>query len=83
MPRYFFDIHDGSFARDHEGVDCPDLDAARRQVKRTLSDFAKDFLPKDGEQHSFSIVVRDEQNRSVYTATLAFNGFCLENPAAT
>jgi hypothetical protein len=80
MPRYFFDIHDGSFAHDDHGVECADLDAVRRQVKRTLSEIAKDFLPEDGEHHSFSIIVRDERNHSVYTATLAFNGFRLADP---
>jgi hypothetical protein len=36
MPRYFFDVHDGTFARDEEGVILDSLNAARKQVWTTL-----------------------------------------------
>ena len=36
MPRYFFDVHDGTFARDEDGVELESVDAARKQVWNTL-----------------------------------------------
>ena len=36
MPRYFFDVHDGTFARDDEGVELASADAARKQIWKTL-----------------------------------------------
>lgn len=74
MACYFFDIYDPDLARDDEGVECADLEAVRLQAKRTLPDIARDLLPQDGDHLFISVVVRDEQNQTVYTATLAFNG---------
>ena len=36
MPRYFFDIHDGTSIPDHEGIELESADAARKQVWSTL-----------------------------------------------
>jgi hypothetical protein len=75
MPRYFFDIHDGTFRLDEDGVECPDFDAVRREARRTLPEIAREILPEDGDHHTITCRVRDEQHETVYTATLIFNGF--------
>lgn len=74
MPRYFFDIHDGTFLLDDVGIDCANLDAVRREAKRVLPEIAREILPEDGDHHTMTVRVRDEQFETVYTATLMFNG---------
>lgn len=74
MPRYFFDIHDGTFQLDEHGVECADFDAVRREAKRALPEIARELLPQDGDHHTLTCRVRDEHNETVYTATLMFNG---------
>lgn len=74
MPRYFFDIHDGTFLLDEIGVECPDLDAVRKEAKRVLPEIAREILPEDGDHHTMTVQVRDDQYETVYTATLMFSG---------
>jgi hypothetical protein len=75
VPRYYFDIYDGIFRLDEDGVECVDFDEVRREAKRTLPEIARDFLPEDGDHHAITCRVRDERNETVYTATLIFHGF--------
>lgn len=74
MARYYFDIHDGSFEQDEQGTECADFDAVRREAKRTLPEIAREILPEDGDKHTITVRVRDEQHETVYTATLVFTG---------
>ena len=46
MPRYFFDIHDGSHTRDDEGVECADLRTVAMEAKKLLPAVAKDEVTK-------------------------------------
>jgi hypothetical protein len=39
---------------------------------QALPAIARDEIPKDGDRQSFMVMVRDENNIIVYTATLAF-----------
>ena len=74
MARYFFDIHDGGFFVDDVGVDCSTFDDVRMEAKKTLPAMAKDLLPDEGDQHTIRVIVRDESDVVVYTATLIFSG---------
>jgi hypothetical protein len=74
LPLYYFDIHDGTFRLDDDGVECADFDAVRREARRTLPEIARDILPEDGDHHTITVRVRDENHETVYTATLSFNG---------
>ncbi len=60
MAHYFFDWRDnGSLDLDEDGVDLPDLAAARAEAYRSLLERARDILPGN-ERHSLSIDVRDD-----------------------
>ncbi|MFC6738341.1 DUF6894 family protein [Methylobacterium tardum] len=83
MPRYFFDIHDGQFQRDEEGVECADFEAARREAVASLPEMARFVLPNDSDTHAFTVLVRDEGGVIVYTATLTFAGLALTNEATS
>ncbi|MHC2109403.1 DUF6894 family protein [Methylobacterium sp. CM6246] len=77
MPRYFFDIYDGGSARDDEGTELEDPTAVRQHVLRLLPDIARDEVPEDGDRRTFSVVVTDEDGKSIYTATLNYSGLWL------
>lgn len=78
MPRYYFDVTDeGGARRDAVGVECPDLAAARAEAVRVLPDIARHEMPKDGDRHLFTVIVRDGRGCPVYTATLGFAGLWL------
>jgi len=57
--KFYFDIRDGGeFTEDDAGVDLPDLNAARLQATIALTDMARDYLPRDGDERSLGIRVR-------------------------
>jgi hypothetical protein len=75
VPRYFFDIHDGpSFRRDDVGFECEGRAGVRLEAMCALPAIACDEIPKDGDRQAFTVLVRDENGATVYTATLTFAG---------
>lgn len=74
MPRYFFDIHDGALRRDEVGVVCDSLGELRREAKRILPDLAGDEIPPGGDATAYTVLVRDDRELVIYTATLSFKG---------
>lgn len=77
MPRYFFDIHDGGSTHDDTSTKCADDEAARKLAIRTLPDIARDEIPRDGDRRAFIALVRDEDGRPVFSATLSYTGVWL------
>ncbi len=78
MARFFFSIHNGGIMRDGEGAELPDVEAACAEAIRALPEIAADEIPRNGDQQHFAIVVRDEDGRAVYTATLTYLGLRLQ-----
>lgn len=75
MPRYFFDFHDGqTLRRDPIGSECDDPEAVRQEAMHALSLLAKGVIPTGGDRQAFTVLVRDENDLTVYTATLTFAG---------
>lgn len=74
MTRFFFDTDDGDFlSQDDEGMDLPDVEAARLAAMDVLPDMARDKLP-DGDRRTFSVRVRNEAGTVLYSATLDLVG---------
>jgi hypothetical protein len=70
----FFDIDDdGDMRRDDEGMDCPDIDAAREEAIQTLVGLARDILPHDGKHRTIAIVVRDLADKKLFKASLQYD----------
>ncbi len=68
MPLFHFDTIDtGTVMEDHEGVELPDVEAARKEALATLGAIAKDELP-DGDYREFVINVRDGEPTPILTA---------------
>lgn len=75
MPRYFFDIHNGpSFSRDAIGSECEGQEGIRFEAMRALPSIARDEIPKGGDRQAFTVLVRDKDDITVYSATLTFAG---------
>ena len=70
MARYFFDWRDGdNFDEDVEGMELPDLEAAKIEASRSLLEHAHD-IPPSFERQSLSIEVRDESGKSLLNIVL-------------
>ncbi len=74
MPRYYFDVRDGSgFHRDEVGDEFNGFEEAREQCQVLLPDIAREKLP-DGDLHTITCDVRDEAKRVVYRGEITFRG---------
>ncbi|MER2264443.1 DUF6894 family protein [Methylobacterium oxalidis] len=78
MPRYFFDVHDGGPEFDDTGTELSGPDEARAKARSLLPDIAREEIPKNGDQRTFTVMVRDESGHPVYSATLSFAGLQLQ-----
>jgi hypothetical protein len=72
MPRYFFDVHDGTFMPDDTGVELPNADAARKQVWNTLPAMASQREADGDMACQLRMDVRDEDGKHLFHAALAF-----------
>src|SRR5918993_5278427 len=64
MPRFYFDVADGTeTAIDEDGLDLPDLKAARANALAALKKIADAEFPYDGRD--FQVWIRDEARRQV------------------
>ncbi len=79
MPRFFFDIHDGTkLIPDDEGQEMS-FAAARQAAISALAGIARDELP-DGDHHIFVATVFDEHHKPVYRTNLTLDGNWLVEP---
>jgi hypothetical protein len=68
MPRYHFNVHNDIEARDEEGQELPDLEAARREAIRGVRSLAAEQV-QEGRlnfDHSVEVV---EGGQTVFTVT--------------
>ncbi len=71
MPRFFFDTYDGQFlARDEQGQELEDLEAAKAIAQEELPQMAMDEL-SDGDERVFMVSVRDEAGQVVMRVALS------------
>ncbi|AWN40762.1 DUF6894 family protein [Methylobacterium durans] len=78
MPRYFFDVHDGGPDVDDTGTELAGPDEAYAKAKSLLPNIAREDIPKGGDQSTFTVLVRDEDDYPVYSATLTYSGVRLQ-----
>jgi hypothetical protein len=72
MPRFFFDVHDGTFMPDEIGVELENADAARKAVWNTLPAMAAQRQADGNMACQLRMDVRDERDRHLFHAALAF-----------
>lgn len=74
MLHFYFDFDDGrSRFRDEEGIDLPDVEGARTEVLKALSEIAKDALPRS-DQQALHASVRNASGSIVYSAKVTISG---------
>jgi hypothetical protein len=71
MPRYFFHVYDDTVALDDDGMDLPDVDAARRQALAGARALICEEVTKGHVNLSHRIEVEDEEHRPVLTLPFA------------
>ena len=72
MTRYYFDLHDsddGVF-HDREGQELSDDEQARVQAAHTLTEIARDCLPKDGLLRDLRVLVRTDAHGPLWETRL-------------
>lgn len=83
MPRYFFDVHDHKgLHRDDDGVECDDLDDARKQAQTLVADVIREQVP-DGDLHEVVCEVRDFSKQPVYRVKVTLQGAIISAGAST
>lgn len=72
MPRFYFDIVDGGLTVDDVGTEYPNADAARVGAIATLPELARDVIG-EGKSREVVLLMRDESNRALFTASLTLS----------
>jgi hypothetical protein len=63
---------------DDRGFECGTPEQVRAEAMKALPAIAKDEIPNDGDRQAFTVLVKDEAGRPVYSATLTYAGLWLE-----
>ncbi|WP_404366818.1 DUF6894 family protein [Sphingomonas sp. MMS24-J45] len=67
MPRYFFDISDGSDFRDLDGSEWPDLDAAKIEAVRYSAEILREMPERVIESRAWKMAVSDDKREHLFT----------------
>ncbi|SDD94550.1 DUF6894 family protein [Belnapia rosea] len=71
MPRFFLNIRDGDFlARDDEGLEFPDLEAARAEALAAARDVLGDAIQHDQVQDTRQYEITDPSGKVLATIPL-------------
>ena len=71
MPTYFFHIRQGKYASAlSDGIELPDLEAARQEAAMMCSDMARDIVRELGQSPEWKMEVSDRDGRKLYRLTL-------------
>ncbi|TPI74955.1 hypothetical protein [Mesorhizobium sp. B2-8-9] len=72
MPVFYFHVDNGTFIPDNEGVDLPDLDAARQEAVRAAGEMINESKQSFWEHMTPWIMnVTDGQNHLLFTLQFA------------
>lgn len=67
MPRYYFDVREGTkFTPDDEGQEFDSLDAAEHEAACAAAEIGRDWLPK-GDAREITVEVKNEYHQRVLT----------------
>lgn len=69
MPRYFFNVHNGSDMPDKDGTVLPDLRAAQKQAVMYAGELMQDVPDAFWDGTDWSMIVADERDMTLFTLT--------------
>jgi hypothetical protein len=74
MPRYFFHIDDGKHLPDRDGIELPDLKAARAEAVRASGSMLRDedetLFSRSG---AWQMVVTDDRDQLIFTLRFGYD----------
>ncbi len=79
MPRYFFDISDGSDFRDLDGSECPDLAAAQIEAVRYSAEVLREMPERFWDAESWRMTVSDHNREHLFTLKSAVDSVPAES----
>jgi len=71
MPRFHFHTQDGSCSVDREGLDLPDIEAAREEAAKSLGDVLRDTPGLFLEHDNLQIIVTDDNDLTLFSFDLS------------
>lgn len=66
MPSYFFEIEDGSGVEDDDGIELPNLGAAREQAVRLMGELLRDRPVALWAARRWRLTVKDADKRPLF-----------------
>lgn len=73
MPRFYFDVFDGTrTTTDQDGIVVADIGEVSALAVEALPEIARDQLP-NGDHLSFAVTVRTEDGTPIFKATLSLS----------
>jgi hypothetical protein len=83
MPRYYFDVQDHELTRDNEGMEFTNPSDAAKHAIGALPAIAAHEVPDDqGLRDDLTVLVRDAEGSTIYSATLMLTGTWLTRCAS-
>jgi hypothetical protein len=74
MPRYFFHVQDSSTVLDNEGLELPNLDAAREEAIRACGEIVRELPEALKKGDPFRLWLTDDpdgRGRTIFTVKVA------------
>ena len=73
MPRYFFDLNDGTEVRDEQGRELSGVDAARAHATRMIGRYVRKSDQLAAVGGTVAVDARDSAGNHVFTAQFVLN----------
>jgi hypothetical protein len=71
MPRYYFNVYDGTSSVDDDGAELQDDEAAWQQATTTAGELFKDVDGKFRPDQEWSLEVTDERRKPIYVINIS------------
>jgi hypothetical protein len=71
MPRYFFHTEDGDSYRDDDGLELPDITAAKIEAVRHMGELLRDRAVGFWDDHALKLVVTDQAGQVLFSLDLS------------
>ncbi len=70
MPRYYFHVEDGVSSHDDHGTDLADLESAKKEGLRIMSEVVREDLADFWRKDRLSVRITDREGRPLYSLDL-------------
>jgi hypothetical protein len=71
MPRYYFNVYDGTSSVDDDGAELQDDEAAWQQATTTAGELFKDVDGKFRPDQEWTLEVTDERRKPIYVINIS------------